>query len=177
MNAPCLLPETPRRNPPVTPAPVAPERGVPITRGQRTNLLIARIAAMRAVRQSDLVHATSRAAPVAWARHELRWSLRQLEPGYSMSQLGRLTGDADPTTVRHSIRVVEDRMKADPDYADELVALVAEFAQTEPPQRDPRPVAPILSALELVLANRRLSDRDARAIALSILHAQGIGHD
>lgn len=155
---------------------VAPA-GLPVARGQRTLLLMTRIALLRGVRNSDLVHPTSKTAPVAWARHELRWALRQLEPGYSNAQIGRITGDADPSTVVNSIGRVEERMKADPQYADEMRALLDDYlaAPQETGQLE-LPVAPILSALRVVLGGR-LGDREARITALALLDAVGVAHD
>lgn len=150
--------------------------GLPVTRGQRTTLLTARIALMRGVRTSDLIHATSRSTPVAWARHELRWALKQLEPGYSNAQIGRVTGDADPTTVHHSVARVEERMTADPDYAAEMRRLLDEFLS--PPEEAGATVLstpPILTALRVVLAGR-LGDREARQTALALLDAVGVDH-
>lgn len=153
-------------------------RGLRVGRGERTRVLIARVAARRDVRQSDLVHSASRAAPVAWARHELRWCLRMLEPGYSNSQIGRLTGDADPTTVRHSVARVRERMRSDPDYAAEMQDILDEFlAPADARDAAPAalPLAPILNALRLILGSVRLSDREARTIALATLDAQEAG--
>jgi hypothetical protein len=155
----------------------AAPRGIPVSRGQRTLVLMTRIAAHRGVRTSDLVHPTSKTAPVAWARHELRWALRQLEPGYSNAQIGRITGDADPTTVLNSINRVEERMKADPNYAAEMRLLLDENLSAEPETGHTElPVAPILAALRVVLGGR-LKDREARIAALALLDAVGVPHD
>lgn len=152
-------------------------RGLPVRRGQRTLTLITRIAMKYGVRTSDLVHPTSRTAPVAWARHELRWALRQLEPVYSNAQIGRITGDADPTTVLNSINRVEERMKADPDYAAEMRLLLDEYLSSEPEiGHTELPVAPILAALRVVLGGR-LGDREARITALALLDAVGVTHE
>lgn len=145
---------------------------------ERTRRIVRATAARYGAAPGEVAAGISQTAINSWPRHEARWLLRQIEPSLSLAQIGRLIGNADHTTVRSSFARVAERMAQDSDYAAGLTALLARFEAAEDGEADPtaeitagQQQNDAVEALWAVLTNRRLSDAEARKLALHILRA------
>ena len=108
----------------------------------------------------------SKAAPIVKRRHELIYLLAQMTV-LSQTDIGRRVGNRDQATVQAAIQNVADRLAADPAHAERLRD-IARIIRDSPPAA---PVDVMRTAALGVLADRHLSDADARHAALVLLSA------
>jgi len=101
------------------------------------DVVLARAAALFVVSVADLL-GPRRFARLAPARQAAAWALRA--HGYTVVEIGELF-DRDHTTICYHTKVAEKRAEADPAYAAQLRALMADPSAPAPPVPSRPPIA------------------------------------
>lgn len=128
------------------------------------DVVVATFLAFRAAAHDEVIQSRTMARPVVRLRHELMWLLRDLTH-LSLESIGQVIGGRDATTVRHGIDQIADRIASDDGYRREMrfqrLALLKAAGGMPPALR--------MTAARGVLADRGLTDADARLAALQLL--------
>lgn len=98
-------------------------------------------------------------------RHEAAYLMRLMSTA-SMAQIGQLLGGRDGATIDGAIDKVTSRLLVEPDYRIYLGNLLERIAK---PERHWAEDKVQLTAIRMVLADRSLSDSDARTAALQLV--------
>lgn len=148
----------------------------------------------------DQLTGADRTRHIAWARQEAYWLLRRCT-GLSCPRIGQIIGDRDHTTIMAGVRAVENRMRDDAAYRDEVQRMVASVkcVDAAPVPQQPDPILALATriiqvpgsqmdgdagrlatgilTLASVIRDPVLGDRDARTAATAILSGlEGAAH-
>jgi len=101
------------------------------------NDLVDRVAILFGLTRADLI-SSSRRRYIVEARQAAAWALRTAYPQLSLEMIGARLGRRDHTTISYALQRVEERMRADADYAAMLHALLPARASAPPDGADRR---------------------------------------
>lgn len=124
---------------------------------------------LRQASHEQVILSQSSIAPLARARHELMWLLRDLTH-MTLTEIGVAIGGRDPTTVRHGIDRVADRIATNEPFRREMLFLRTKILQVTGAKGLPPDLC--LTAVRSILSNGALSDADARQAAVQMIEAR-----
>lgn len=156
-----------------------PQNPIQAPEQNAVRVLVDLVAKRNKLHSDDLIHSLSRDRKTTWARHELRWLLKELRPETSFPVLARMTGAGDHTTVIHSIKRMNDRLETDALYADNIERFKHQLKGLVITEQDihsfedsvPFDDHPELELMASILEDTRLSDQIARSLALNAVKA------
>lgn len=124
---------------------------------------------LRHISREQVILSPSSIAPLARARHELMWLLRDLTY-LTLPQIGVCIGGRDPTTVKHGIERVADRIASDDHFRRDMQFLRTKILQITGAKSLPLDLC--LTAVRSILSNGGLSDAEARRAAVQMIEAR-----
>ena len=141
----------------------------PMKETRPAEAVIAAFLTLRCVSREDVILSKSTIAPLARARHELMWLLRDLTH-MTFMDIGVVIGGRDTTTVKHGVDRVSDRLAESDNFRRELLFVRTNILEVTSTKGMPPDLC--LTAVRSILTNGALSDAEARVAAMQMIEVR-----